>query len=354
MATLIIDGKRSKVRHMRQRGSGWYFIPSKAMKAAGYHSESLGADPLKAAARAEELNKQWDEERKAPKQTKAAHGSLVWLYEEYKASSWFADLSVEYKADVERCARTILSSPLGKKDAGDIRRSDCRRLYEKILKARGLEPANKHVKMLRRWLNYGIELEVITTNPAAGMQLKQSKPRKVVWVEEWVNLFIDKAIEMGKPGWAIAIAVGYDTSQRPAQVRTALHSQFDGEGIAFPATKGGKDVWCPLEPRTIDLINRFPKKAVTLVYGDKGMPITQRAYFARVYRDIRDAAGIPDNILPKDLRKTAASEVIAGGGRSEPLTGHQPNSPVLKYYEHPNKQAARESQKARKRGKENS
>lgn len=351
MAKIHIEGAGMKIRHLRQRPSGWYFVPSKRMKDTGYSSEALGKDPIRAAARAQELNEQWDRDRTAPKSVKPPHGSLAWLYGEYQASSWYSDVSTAYQYDVERAARLILSSPLGRQEVGAIRRSDCRRLYEAVLAATSREPANKCIKVLRRIFNYGIELELIQTNPAAGMGLKQNPPRKIVWEPEWVDQFIAKAVEMNKPGWAIAVAIGYDTSQRLRQVISALHGQFDGEGISFPAVKGGKAVWAPLEPRTIQLIKSTPRRAVTLVYGDRGTPITQTAYFARIFREIRAAAGIPDHVWFKDLRRTAATEALAGGGRSEALTGHQPNSPILKHYETPSRAAARSAQEARKKGR---
>lgn len=354
MATLRIDGKPVKIRHMRPRASGWYFVPSAAMKRAGYASEPLGKDPIKAAARAQELNQEWDRARTAPARVTAAHGSLAWLYEEYHASSWYADLSQSTKDDVERCARTILSSPLGKMEAAKIGRKDVRRFYDKVFAAKSLEPANKHVKVLRRILNFGRELELLITNPAERLNIKHGKPRDQTWTEEQVRVFIAKAREMNKPGWAIAVSLGYDTAQRLSDVMSATHSQIEDGGITFKQQKTGKRVWTPLDASTLSLIADTPKKAVTLVYGDRGQPITQRAYFNRVFRAIKVAAGLPEELRFHDLRRTAATEVLAGGGRAEPLTGHQPGSNVLKVYEVPNRQAARSAQEARKRGREKS
>ena len=52
-----------KVRHLIEKPSGFYFQPSKSMKLAGFHNESLGRDAGAAVVRAEELNHEWDQVR---------------------------------------------------------------------------------------------------------------------------------------------------------------------------------------------------------------------------------------------------------------------------------------------------
>ena len=106
-----------------------------------------------------------------------------------------------------------------------------------------------------------------------------------------------------------------------------------------------------LSARTLALIDDAPRTAVTIITGERGRPITNRTYFNREFRRIAKAAGLPADLWFKDLRRTAASEALAGGGRAEPMTGHRPGSSVIKHYEVPNRAAVKATDEARRRGR---
>ncbi len=204
--------------------------------------------------------------------------------------------------------------------------------------------------MLRRLLNYSIEVGLRDVNPAAKMNLRHAPPRRVTWTNDEVQAFKAKAIEMGHPAWALAVQLGYDTAQRLSDVLAATWNDIDGDGMTFRQTKTGATVWVPLSPDTLTMLAETERRAVQIITGDvQGLPIRNRSYFARVFREIRDAAGLRAELTFRDLRRTAASEVLAGGGRAEPLTGHRPGSPVLRVYEMPSREASRSAQAARRR-----
>lgn len=77
---------------------------------------------------------------------------------------------------------------------------------------------------------------------AAKMELKHNEPRRIRWTNEAVDAYINKAIEIGERPWAVAVAILYDTGQRPAQVFKATWTDSDGEGLSFAAVKRGRAI----------------------------------------------------------------------------------------------------------------
>lgn len=343
MVAVTVDGRTVKVRHMRRRGdSGWYFIPSKALHDAGFRPEPLGKDVIAAAARAEVLNAEWDAIRAGqPAVAREVVGSWPWLVKQYEVSDWYRVLQPRSKETQDLGIRVILSSPLAKYQVKACGRREVRSMIAKLRETKSEEHVRKIVKVLRRLLNYAIELELIRENPAAALGIRGGAPRRQRWRPEHVTAFVTKAIEMKAPGWALAVLIAYDTAQRLDDVLKAQHGHFDGEGIAFSQGKTGKDVWCPLTAGTIERYREIPRRATTIVYGERGRPIASRVHFNRMFRKIAAAAELPADLQFRDLRRTAISEVLSAGGRAEPISGHAPGSMAIRVYEVPDKEASR-------------
>lgn len=337
-----------KIRHLVPRNGGYFFQATPAMRKAGIHSEPLGNVLHKAVARAEELNAEWDSIR-----TGEASGpstvTVERLIKMYEQSSWYQELAPKTVLEVDQAAK-LIKAGLGQYAVKAVRRSHVLKFHDKIYNARSLPLANKAVKWLRRMMQFAVAREIRPDNPALKLELPKLPPRRQRWTPEEVQAVINKAIEMELPGWARAIAIAYDTSQRLSDILSATWTQFDGEGIMFKQAKTGAELWVPLWPETVKMLNDVEKlTAVTIVTGERGRPIRQTAYFGRRFREICQAAGVSDEHQFRDLRRTAATEVSAGGGQFESLTGHVPGSPMGKVYVIPTKEAARSAQKARKR-----
>lgn len=335
-------------RYLVERRSGFYFQPTAKMKAAGFRPEPLGRDPVAAFARIALLTGEWDTIRKGAKATAdtSIRGTLKWLIREYQASTWYTELSVGTKDQVDRHLAYIEASPLADAHVGRIQRPDCREFYDKCAAARGIWKANDVHKYLCRVLSYGVERGVIQTNPAARMGIKDPKPRQVTWTPDQVQVFIDKATEIGFTGWAIAVSIGYDSAQDLMVILARQWHHFDGEGIDFRRTKTGIASWSPCSARTLGLL-AGPRTAIYICTTPLGRPINSRSYFGRVFRQIRKDAGLPA-IRFRDLRRTVGTEVFRGGGKLEPLLGLTPGSPVQKHYVVPDREAARKAQASRR------
>ena len=342
-----------RVRHLVEHRSGFYFQATPAMRKVGMVSEPLGTDRAKAIARAEELNRTWDAIRNGGSESGATI-TVGRLIGEYEKSSWYLRLAPKTKQEVDQAMR-VVSAGIGPKHAvRSVRRRHVRDFHDKLYQAKGLHHANKVVKWLRRLLAFAVDAEYIVRNPASDMDLPQPKPRRHVWAPAQVQRFIAAADDEGCSGWGTAVAIAYDSAQRLSDILALRWDAYDGEDITVRQGKTDVQVWCPLWPETIERLNALKhtnaaakRPSTHIVTGERGRPIRQQTYFSKRFRALAAKVELPVGLQFRDLRRTAASEVMAGGGRSEPITGHRPGSPTLKIYEVPDKDAARSAQASR-------
>ncbi len=103
-------------------------------------------------------------------------------------------------------------------------------------------------------------------------------------------------------------------------------------------------------PETLAMLAETPRRAVQIIVGDvQGKPIASRGTFGRYFRKVRAKSGIRPELRFRDLRRTAITEIEAGGGTSEFVSGHQFGSPVKRHYVVRDKAGVREAQRARRK-----
>jgi len=321
------------------------------MRQRGATAETLTDGPTltaKGAARGEELNDLWS----APKQAEPAkHGTMAWLIKSYEQSSWYTDLGKRTRENVDLALREI-NAALGPFPAAAVGRRDCRTCYEGVLASRGPNAAKTAHTYLRRLFSWAQEIELRTDNPAKGMQIKSASPRRQTWEPEQVAEVVKTALDLGRRDIALFVLMGYDTGQRLSDLMTIKWDAYDGEGLTFFQGKTDQEVWVPLEPETKQMIDDTPRQAVQIIVSpETDQPHTNRAVVNRHFRRVAKAAGIPNGVQMRDLRRTAATEISAGGGKIHPITGHAPGSSMERVYVVPNKEAARTSKRARNKNK---
>lgn len=354
------------MKHVHQLRGKWRWIPPPWARALGAVSEQLTDDATltdAAIARAAALTAWYAEARdeardRGRRATPApARGTLAWLIADYRASSWYGRLRPGTRAEAE-AALALLEDVLGPAPVVDIGRRHVRAAVEAIAARRGDDAAVRAAKYLRRVFAWAIELELRADNPASRLGLARAAPRRQTWTARQVIAVARAALGQGRPSIALAVRLAYDTAARPIDLRLATWQQFDGEGVTIRATKTagttGTEVWVPVTAGTRRLLDahraRRPDAVQILVDDRTGAPYARREAFAKHLRAAMAAAGVTGLQL-RDLRRTAATEVLAGGGRAEPITGHAPGSPALRVYEVPNRTAARTAQAARKRNR---
>ena len=339
-----------KIRHLVERAEHWYFQPTPAMKRQGFQPRAFGTDKAEAMATTQRLNEEWDAvRRRGPVPDGMVPGTVKWLIREYKCSDWFTRLAPRTREEGDRHIARI-DAALGRVHVATLRRRNIRRFHEKLMSARGRWQANEGAKWLRRMLSYAVELELRHDNPALRLELKHARPRRIVWTPEQVEIFRAKAIDMGRHSWALTVQLGYETSFDLSDILALTWNDFDGEGLYNRRSKTDVPLWVPLSTEGLRMLAETERHAIQIIVGDfQHRPISHRSFFGRVFREIRSAAGLPSDLRFRDLRRTALTEVDAGGGQIHALSGHTPGSPVIKHYIVPSKDAARNAQAARRR-----
>jgi len=339
-----------RVKHVHKIAGKWRWIPAPWMRKLGATSETLGLQ-LEASelARAVALNELWESSKQA-KET-AQPGTVAWLIKDYEQSSWYASLKPRTRENADLALQRIHTA-LGHFRAAHVGRKDCRTCYEGILAKHGPNAAKTAHTYLRVLFSWAQEQEIRADNPAKGMKVQTPDPRKQTWTHEQVQAVIKKAQELGMPDIALLVMLGYDTGQRLTDLMDLKWSAYDGEGLNFDQNKTRKDVWVPLDPQTIKTLSQTKREAVQIVVASNtGQPYTNRALVNRRFREAADKAGLPKQIQMRDLRRTVATEISAGGGKIHPITGHAPGSSMERVYVVPNKEAARTSKRARNKNK---
>ena len=336
-----------RVKYAYWVGGKWRWIPSRKMRKRGATAETLGKTlTAKAAARAEELTNQWGADEAT---TVSQSGTMAWLIKEYERSSWYAGLGRRTKENVDLALRDI-NDALGGFPVAKVGRQACRVCYEGVLAKRGPNAAKATHTYLRRLFSWAREIELRTDNPAEGMQIESPKPRRQKWTRAQVRAVIEKATEMDMPQIALLVQLGYDTGQRLTDLLTVTWNDYDGEGLSFIQHKTEHEVWVPLEAGTRSMLAETPRTAVQIITSG-GKPYTNRAIVNRHFRAAARAAGVPDKIQFRDLRRTVASEISGGGGKIHSITGHTPGSSMERVYVVPDRDAARAAKLARKGNK---
>ena len=355
---------RIQVRHLVVKASGYYFQATPAMRAAGIFSEALGTDLEKAVARAETLNKAWDESRtgREPVTAPPRAGTLAHLVWKLQKSSEWKDKAPATIDDLEY-ALNIIEPIFGPSQLKAITADDCRDFYD-ILRDRGsIDRAARVMKWLRYLFNFGLRYTLIDKNPALAVRVKHPAPRTEVWEPNQVQAVITKAIELDLSCIALAIQIAYDTSLRQGDILALTWEQFDGESLWVKQRKTGKEERVPVWPETVQMIESarvssgaIPMKTAPIIRGQHGRGYL-RHHFSHRFRDICRAAGVPEGLQFRDIRRTASKERAEAGASEAVLaaaTGHniEHGSRILDVYNPRSYALAKSAQDKRLRNKD--
>jgi integrase len=215
------------------------------------------------------------------------------------------------------------------------------------------------MKWLRYLFNFALRYQLADQNPTLAVRIKHPSAREALWSTEQIRAVITKAHTEGRPCIALAVQIAHATALREADVLALKWGQFDGERLVLRQGKTGRDIACPLSAETVAMIEQcrqgtIPLATAPIIRGPHG-----RAYlkdnFTHRFRDICRAAGIPDELQFRDLRRTTATELAAAGSTAAEIaavTGHSigRSQKILDTYVRTNEAMARNAQAKRNKG----
>lgn len=351
------------MRHLHQVKGTWWWVPSRSAKALGFRSVALGKEKSAAALKAEELNAKLDAERAAAKAgtTAAAHvqaGTVAALIRAYLTGPGYADLAARTKREYATILRRI-EDKAGAVPVAGITRPDLIKVYDKLRAAHGESMAAAMMRVWRLLLSYAHDSGWRPDNPALKFRLRSVRPRQVVWTPEQVAAFTTAATAAGRHGLALAVELAYDIGQRQGDIRTLTWDQFTGTGTALVLrqAKTGTPVHAALSPEMAARLTALAppadqRRGVLLIQNTRGAPYSLHG-FTHEFAKIREAAGLPNTLQFRDLRRTAATEMGEAGATDDELramTGHLSRN-VVSVYVKPTPTMAEAAQSKRTRAR---
>ncbi len=191
-----------------------------------------------------------------------------------------------------------------------IGKKDILRLIDRISDSGAQTQANRVLAFLRRFFNWCIERDLLTTNPTAGVKMKPetSRDRVLNFVE--IDLLLSATTEIGYP-FGPMTKILLLTGQRLKEVAEASWSEIDMDRrewiIPSARTKNSRQHIVPLSEPVFETLQSLPRIAGQdwLFSTNQVRPISG---FSKAKRRIDAATGI-QNWTFHDLRRSFATHV---------------------------------------------
>jgi integrase len=198
-------------------------------------------------------------------------------------------------------------------------------------KANAPEGANHLLKALRVILAFAVDMNMIESNPAAGVKRYRSQgDGHHSWSDAEVEQFEAKH-PIGSRA-RLALALGLYTAQRKGDVLRMGWQHVNGDSIVVKQAKTGVTLVIPMHPNLIEVLSSVPKTNLTFLVTEIGAPFSA-AGFGNWFRRECDTAGLKHCSF-HGLRKAAATKVADAGGTTDQVkafTGHRSLREVARY-----------------------
>lgn len=345
--------------------------------------EVLSGDRISAFQQADEWNNLIDTFRIEENQrvTQGRHDpSVDGLCQMYLESAYFEKLATitqdQYRYFINKLCKTVVPDkdiPFGDIHFTDVTNGMAARVYETVMKSHrtrggdGIVMANHILSVAKRVWSVANKWEVIHRNPWRFVETFSPKKRTMKWTEEQIKSLLNTAFS--KWEWrnvGVMTLLAYETSQRPGDCRLLrwpsirfdtkefiLVNEFDNNA----QNKRQGEVIIPLADNVMDVLDQNLQE-----FGEQPYvcphPKTLQPYkldlVSKTFQRIREAAGLPDGLWMRDIRRTVISELGDKGATEAEImawSGHK-NSKSLEPYLKPSKIAGQNAFNKRKNPRE--
>ena len=340
-------------RRSRSRGYVWVCNPSDYAREhveatyEQFESREEAATHCKMIMRAvEEFERTQDKRSKLDRETVDA---LFHFYTQHKA---FKHKTPNTKRTYRFLYKTVASLRIGGANAvfGQVlaRSVDAAmadKVYDAVREQFSIHRANGVCKILRRIWFTGRRgfLSPNSVNPFAQMGLTETPPRVILWEPEQVYEFMAQADNQGLSSVGTLALLCYHLCQRPGDMRQITWDQYKDGVFTFVQEKTKAEVKLEASQQLIARLSGMKKTldGPIIISETTGRPYDMRLY-SKYAAKIRQAAGLPEELQLRDLRRTGATELAEAGCTEDELrsvTGHMSRN-VLNVYVRPTKKLA--------------
>ncbi len=283
-----------------------------------------------AVVKAEKMNAELDAWRNGlERDNRSEEGSFDWLICEYKKGNWFKELGDRTRKEygyILEAIRSVLRR-------GNIRNAPAKEYDKKSARVllRNFQETPRKLQLVaaisRIVFNYGIELGEVDEghNPFDKLKIRKRPAREILWLDmehenplHKIMTMRSKAMEMGMESISQAIDLGLWTAQRQGDILSLPWGKFDGQKIKLRQNKTGAWVEIPVMPQL--KIASWKRKATIILISERtGSPYT-KDHFGDIFREVRKAASIEDELQYRDLRKTSIVMLAMSGCTDTEIT----------------------------------
>lgn len=256
--------------------------------------------------------------RKVQKPGAPARGTLAWLWDMYRASTAWTDLSLATRKQRENIMRPVLKTgghqPLARIDKAAI-------LQGKERRAHTPTQAKHFVTTLRGMFLWALEQpdKLIRTDPTHGIGFKRSRKEKK---SEGFPVWTDDDIEAYERRWSVGTRerLIFDifcfTGLRRGDAAIVGRQHVRNGVISIHTEKTGTLVTIPILDELQRTLDAGPTGDLTFIATKAGLPMTKVGLGNR-FREACDAAGIKKSA--HGLRKAAATRAANKGATTAQL-----------------------------------
>jgi integrase len=264
----------------------------------------------------------------------------------YQNSRRYLDLSKNTKNNY----RQILGNACGTKafKFGKLKIKDlsvrlCNMAYEEWLET-SVPAANQTARVMSVLFNFLCSLDLLPSNPMARVYKTHHEPSTTIWSREEVDKFL--SVAFSKYEWrnvGLITYLCYEWGQRPTDIYNLKWDNLNFEtGICtLTQSKRGATVYLPITDALVDMLGEQRKIFDFQEYIAPNFRPSHNAYrpydastFNKIFREIKEEAGLPEHLKVGTLRKTAINEARDGGASVMDLqqfTGHKNLSSLNPY-----------------------
>jgi hypothetical protein len=268
----------------------------------GHKLARLPDNPIERMAAAERLNAAADSLAPA----ELDRGSIGWVIQRYRDSDEFRDLSPGTVKYYKRFLREIEALGPDLPFASFTRRAvvDFIESYPKAFQRRQSAAVLKNLFKLARY--YG----VVSTDEAAGLRLKTTRPRDRVWTDDEVARWIEAAGAEDSHMTTAFLLLQF-TAQRPTDVLRMAWPRYSGSAIRLRQQKTGALLDIPVHPVLGDHLDGISRSGSCLTIVEfRGRPVKYLRFNER-FRRVAERAKI--DAQARDLRRTAMLRMAEAG-----------------------------------------
>lgn len=360
-----------RIAYYSVRNGRGYWQPKTNMRALGFKNVACGPDGPAAWVVAQRLNVEWEAAAKeaqpiAPERLK--RGSLAEAFAKYKATPEWGKKAPRTREEWERAWRHI-GQTFGNAAPETVLMDHISLFRERIANDISQREAHRVIKIWRALWKAAAALKYCRAadDPSFGVRNTEPERRQAVWTYEDARLLVRGAWQAGYYGLAAIIAVAWDSSLSPVDVRKLTPAQRarDSHGSVFEVSraKTGRAAVATFSRASCRVLDAYLAGLGATVAPDA--PIfrnrSKRPYSKDTlggdFRDVRAIVfGEGETRTLADFRRSGAVEALRGGASlslvGQKLANDVGSNPSLgRTYVPVDLEAVRKADAARRKGR---